>query len=230
MGDGWIDNRQRTLINFLIYSIEGISFVKSVDASNIVKDATNLLISHKHKHINLSSCATYCLNLIFKDIGKMDNVTELVRHASRNTIFVKREEWTKILRLSATCFATTFIVLKSLHDHKHDLQALVTSKLDTMNEMKLFRDRLGSFGRDLTYSSREVLQPVDEDELVKLDVEELENLLYEKKSIPINEVEDSSSHIDDKDGGGVAVERLDVENFGFPNAHFESPYPNFQNE
>ena len=42
MGDGWIDNRQRTLINFLLYSIEGISFVKSVDASNIVKDATNL--------------------------------------------------------------------------------------------------------------------------------------------------------------------------------------------
>ena len=36
--------------------------------------------------------------------------------------------------------------------------------------------------------------------------------------------------VDDKDGGGVAVERLDVENFGFPNAHFESPYPNFQNE
>ncbi|RVW22706.1 Transposon Tf2-2 polyprotein [Vitis vinifera] len=70
----------------------------------------------------------------------MDNVTELVRHASMKTIFVynhvvllswlrKREEWTKILRPGATCFATTFIALKSLHDHKHDLQALVTSKV-----------------------------------------------------------------------------------------------------
>ena len=32
------------------------------------------------------------------------------------------------MRPSATRFATTFIALKSLHDHKHDLQALVTSK------------------------------------------------------------------------------------------------------
>ena len=36
---------------------------------------------------------------------------------------------------------------------------------------------------------------VNEDRTVELDVEELENLLYEKWSIPINKVEDSSSHI-----------------------------------
>ncbi|RVW33402.1 hypothetical protein CK203_094265 [Vitis vinifera] len=430
MGDGWTDNRQRTLINFLVYCLEGISFVKSVDASDIVNDATNLfmlfdeviewvgplnvvhividnaanyvamgrLISRKHKHINWSPCAAYCLNLIFKDIGKMDNVAELVRRASKVIIFVynhvallswlrkkkKKNGWIEILRPGATCFTITFIALKSLHDHKHDLQALMTSKffvdsryskdnkskvaisiildnrfwndclivvnlmsplmrllhiddcderpsmgyvyegmyrvrlgikklfnynkrlykpyteiikqrwdqqlkksihlaaywlnpcfqydqenfcnkstiirgvmnvidqkvlkgkLDTMNEMKLFHDRLGSFGRELTYSSHEVLQPgigvslnvyipkegidwnikglmilnmfynkkwiydpidyacidetdfwiVDEDQQVELDVEELENLLYEEKSIPINEVEGSSSHID----------------------------------
>ena len=28
MGDGWTDNRQRILINFLVYCLEGISFVK----------------------------------------------------------------------------------------------------------------------------------------------------------------------------------------------------------
>ena len=38
-------------------------------------------------------------------------------------------------------------------------QKVLKSKLETMNEMKLFRVRLGSFGRDLAYSSREVLQP-----------------------------------------------------------------------
>ena len=42
MGDGWTDNRQRTLINFLVYYPQGISFVKSVDAFDIVKDSTNL--------------------------------------------------------------------------------------------------------------------------------------------------------------------------------------------
>ena len=35
---------------------------------------------------------------------------------------------TETLRPGATRFATTFIALKSLYDHKHDLQALVTSK------------------------------------------------------------------------------------------------------
>ena len=40
----------------------------------------------------------------------------------------KREGWTEILRPIATRFANTFIALKSLHDHKHDLQALVISK------------------------------------------------------------------------------------------------------
>ena len=69
----------------------------------------------------------------------MDHVAELVRRASNVTIFVynhatllswlrKREEWTKIFRPGATRFATTFITLKNLRDHKHDLQALVTSK------------------------------------------------------------------------------------------------------
>ena len=38
-------------------------------------------------------------------------------------------------------------------------QKVLKGKFEIMNEMKLFRDRLGSFGRDLAYSSHEVLQP-----------------------------------------------------------------------
>ena len=129
---------------FLLFD-EVIEWVGPLNVVHIVTDnatnyvATGRLISHKHKHINWSPCAAHCLNLIFKDIGKMDNVVELIRRVSNVTIFVynhvpllswlrKRDEWTEILRLSATRFATTFIALKSLHDHKHDLQALVTSK------------------------------------------------------------------------------------------------------
>ena len=36
-------------------------------------------------------------------------------------------------------------------------QKVLKGKLHTMNEMKLFRDRLGNFGKDFAYSSREVL-------------------------------------------------------------------------
>ena len=32
IGNGWTDNRQRTLINFMVYCPQGILFVKSVDA------------------------------------------------------------------------------------------------------------------------------------------------------------------------------------------------------
>ncbi|CAN1302134.1 hypothetical protein LINPERPRIM_LOCUS25309 [Linum perenne] len=42
MADGWTDKRQRSLINFLIYSPKGISFVKSVDASGFAKTGNNL--------------------------------------------------------------------------------------------------------------------------------------------------------------------------------------------
>ncbi|XP_057723873.1 uncharacterized protein LOC130939816 [Arachis stenosperma] len=42
MADGWTDQRQRTLMNFLVYCSKGLCFVKSVDASSIVKNASSL--------------------------------------------------------------------------------------------------------------------------------------------------------------------------------------------
>ncbi|XP_028089479.1 uncharacterized protein LOC114289863 [Camellia sinensis] len=39
MGNGWTDGRHRTLINFFVYCPRGITFVKSVDASDVVKNA-----------------------------------------------------------------------------------------------------------------------------------------------------------------------------------------------
>ncbi|GAV84763.1 LOW QUALITY PROTEIN: DUF659 domain-containing protein [Cephalotus follicularis] len=42
MEDSWTDNRQRTLI-FLVYCLAGLAFIKSVDASDAVKDAPTLV-------------------------------------------------------------------------------------------------------------------------------------------------------------------------------------------
>ena len=42
MGDGGKEIRQRSLINFLVYSPKEISFIKSVDASDIISDAQTL--------------------------------------------------------------------------------------------------------------------------------------------------------------------------------------------
>jgi hypothetical protein len=98
MADGWSDQRQRTLINFLVYCPQGVVFVKSVDASGIVKDAEMLCnlfceviqwVGHeKYDSIFWSLCAAHFLNLLLKDISSMPHVAELSSKASRVTVFV----------------------------------------------------------------------------------------------------------------------------------------------
>lgn len=170
MSDGWRDIRHRHLINFLVYCPKGISFLKSVDASDIESNALNLCnlfaeivemvgeknvvqvitdnaanykragnkLCERYTSITWSPCAAHCLNLILKDVSELDNVKSLVTLASRVTVFIynhkwplnwlrKRHGWTEIIRPGATRFGTAFIALKSLYDHKDDLQAMVIS-------------------------------------------------------------------------------------------------------
>ncbi|KAK7293059.1 hypothetical protein RJT34_15920 [Clitoria ternatea] len=167
-----------TLINFLVYCPTGISFIKSIDASDVVKDAQTLcdmfaeviewvgpanvvhivtdnaanyvaagrLIHEKYETIFWSPCAAHCLNLLLKDIGSMPHVAELAGKASKVTIFVynhmvflswlrKRKGWKEIICPGVTRFATTFITLKNLYEHKHDLQALVVDKHFTSHRL-----------------------------------------------------------------------------------------------
>ncbi|PKU77311.1 hypothetical protein MA16_Dca016878 [Dendrobium catenatum] len=171
MTDGWTDSRSRTLINFLIYCPRGVAFLKSVDASDITKDATTLcslfaevvewvgpesvvqivtdnaanykkagqLLHERFNNIYWSPYAAHCMNLILKDIGSMPLIEDLAKKASKLTFFCynhifilawlkKRPGWKEIVRPGATRFPTTFITLKSVHEHHHDLQALITSK------------------------------------------------------------------------------------------------------
>ena len=120
MADGWTDTRHRTLINFLVYCPKGIIFMRSVDASDLVKDAINLsnlfdeivswvgpanivhlvtdnaanyvtagiIVCGKYRNISRSPCTAHCLNLIFKEIGKMDHIAKLAKRASKITVFI----------------------------------------------------------------------------------------------------------------------------------------------
>lgn len=42
MCDGWIDRKGRTLLNFLVHCPKGTMFIKLVDASTHIKDATTI--------------------------------------------------------------------------------------------------------------------------------------------------------------------------------------------
>ncbi|XP_028797573.1 uncharacterized protein LOC114753072 [Neltuma alba] len=103
----------------------GIIFIKSIDASNIVKDAQNLC------------------NLFIEmvDFVGARNVVHLVTDNAANYKAVgrKKDGWTKTIRPRPTQFATTFLALKSISEHKHDLQSLVTSKMFT--ESRYSRDQ-----------------------------------------------------------------------------------------
>ncbi|GAV84465.1 LOW QUALITY PROTEIN: DUF659 domain-containing protein, partial [Cephalotus follicularis] len=178
MTDGWTYNRQRTLINFLVYCPAGLTFIKSVDASDVVKDAPTLvnlffevvewvgpsnvvhmvtdnatnyttagrLLHERYDNIYWSPCAAHCLNLLLKDISSMPHMDYLVSRVSQVTTFVynhitllswlrKRFGWMEIVRPAMTRFVTSFITLKSIYDHKPDLQALVTSKHYTNHKL-----------------------------------------------------------------------------------------------
>ena len=97
------------------------------------------IVCGKYRNISWLPCVAHCLSLIFKEIGKMDHIPKLAKRASKITVFIynymtlqawlrTRKNWTEIVRPRPTRFATTFIALGSLKEHKHDLQALVTSK------------------------------------------------------------------------------------------------------
>ncbi|XP_050280566.1 uncharacterized protein LOC126721559 [Quercus robur] len=178
MTDGWTDTRHRSLTNFLVYCPRRMVFVKSVDASDIVKNTRNLfklfdevviwvgpknivhmvtdnasnyvsagkLLCEKYKTISWSPCVAHCLNLVLQDMGDMPHVERLKNHATKVTVFIynhvaliaslrKRPGWTNIVRVGATRFATTFLSFGSFHVHKHDLQALVTSKFFVDNRL-----------------------------------------------------------------------------------------------
>nr|KAJ0203887.1 hypothetical protein LSAT_V11C500248050 [Lactuca sativa] len=102
-GDEYWDTRQTPLINFMVYCEKNVFHLVTHNATNYKAAKKNLC--EKYTSIVWFPYAAHCINLIMKDISG----------------------WTKIIHPSANHFGTTFITLKSLYDHKHDLQAMVTS-------------------------------------------------------------------------------------------------------
>ncbi|XP_031261897.1 uncharacterized protein LOC116120101 [Pistacia vera] len=99
--------------------------------------AVERMLSEKYSSIPWSPCAAHCINLMLKDIAEMSHIVNLLTRASEVTKFVynhsfvlaslrKKQGWTEIIRPCATRFATTFVALSSLHQHKHDLQSTMT--------------------------------------------------------------------------------------------------------
>ncbi|XP_031283147.1 uncharacterized protein LOC116141811 [Pistacia vera] len=135
-------NDAETLFNLfeeIFLWIGPINIVHVVTDNGSNYKAAGRMLCEKYNNITWSPCAAHCINLMLKDIAEMDHVVCLTKRASKVTKFVynhtfliawlrKRQGWKEIVRPGVTCFATTFIVLRNLNEHKHDLQAMVTNR------------------------------------------------------------------------------------------------------
>ncbi|XP_025670279.1 uncharacterized protein [Arachis hypogaea] len=146
MADGWTDKGSFKLFAEVIEWVGSSNIVHVVtnNAANYV--SAEKLIHEKYPNIFWSPCAAHCINLILKDIASIPHIADLASRASKVTVFVynhmiflswlrKRKDWKEIVRPGVTRFATVFITLKSIYDHKEDLQSLVVDKYFTSHKL-----------------------------------------------------------------------------------------------
>ncbi|KAG8381166.1 hypothetical protein BUALT_Bualt06G0094100 [Buddleja alternifolia] len=137
MGDGWSDNRDRTLINFLVYSPRGTVFWKSVDASDIVKDAQALF-------------------KLFQEVIEWVIKSRWDRQL-RKDIYAAAYYLNPVFQYDKTSFCEKPEVMNGM------LKMLSSkgtgSKTKLVNEMRLFRERLESFGQELAFETCRDTQP-----------------------------------------------------------------------
>ncbi|XP_025661759.1 uncharacterized protein [Arachis hypogaea] len=142
--EGYRSSWKRTGCTLMWVGSSNIVHVVTDNAANYV--SAGKLIHEKYPNIFWSPCAAHCINLILKDIASLPHIADLASRASKVTVFVynhmiflswlrKRKEWKEIVRPGVTRFATVFITLKSIYDHKEDLQSLVIDKYFTSHKL-----------------------------------------------------------------------------------------------
>ncbi|KAL4301196.1 hypothetical protein AHAS_Ahas17G0276700 [Arachis hypogaea] len=124
MVDGWIDRCRHTLINLLVYYPKGTAFLKSFDASHVLKIADALfkllsdvvlfvgpenvvhvvtdnvanyvaigrLLESEFPRLYWSLYAVHCVNLMFQDIGKLEEVSETISQVSMITSILAQKD------------------------------------------------------------------------------------------------------------------------------------------
>ena len=119
MCDGWIDPTKMSIINFMVYSKGKTIFLKSVDASNKIKDhayvyellkkvitevgkanVVQIVIDNGSAfvkagkklmgryHLYWTPCAAHCIDLMFEDIGKKEQVASVIKQARMITNYI----------------------------------------------------------------------------------------------------------------------------------------------
>nr|XP_025652327.1 uncharacterized protein LOC112748323 [Arachis hypogaea] len=116
---------------------ENVVHIVTDNAANYV--AAERLLEAEFPKLYWSPCAAHCVNLMFQDIGKLQEVSQTVSQALLITKYIynhcyplflmrKFTGGQEILRPAPTRFATNFIALQNMLAQKDPLRAMVTSK------------------------------------------------------------------------------------------------------
>ncbi|XP_031387128.1 uncharacterized protein LOC116200422 [Punica granatum] len=123
---------------------EVVLFVDQENIVHFVTDnaanymAASHLLEQEFKTIFWSPCAAHCINLILSDIGKLDEVNDIMTHAVKITKYIynhcfalnmmrKFTGGQEILCPAPTLFATNFVALQGILAQQNALRAMVTS-------------------------------------------------------------------------------------------------------
>ncbi|KAH1076635.1 hypothetical protein GLYMA_19G069000v4 [Glycine max] len=145
MSDGWMDRKNRTLINFLVNCSLGTQFVRSVDASEYMKTGQKIfeLLDSFVEEIEEKNVIQVVTDngsnyVLAEDIGKIPKVKRVIQrgiklvsyiynHTLTLNIMRKFTQKTELVRHGVTRFATTFLTLQRLHKQKANLKRMFTS-------------------------------------------------------------------------------------------------------
>ncbi|XP_025636361.1 uncharacterized protein [Arachis hypogaea] len=116
---------------------ENVVHVVTDNATNYI--AAGRLLESEFPRLYWSPCAAHCVNLMFQDIEKLEEVSEIISQASMITKYIynhchplylmrKFTGGREILYPAPTRFATNFIALQSILAQKDALRAMVTSR------------------------------------------------------------------------------------------------------
>lgn len=120
--------------------------VQSVGPKNVVNFVTDStpnykaarkLLMEKYKTFFCSTCGAHCIDLVLEEIGKMDDVKEVLVKAKRITQFIYNNAWLlnlirkktgrrDIVQLAATRFASIFLSLQNIVSLKDQLHQIFT--------------------------------------------------------------------------------------------------------
>ncbi|XP_074314312.1 uncharacterized protein LOC141649523 [Silene latifolia] len=145
MCDGWTGPTNMHIINFLVYSVRGTIFHKSVDASHVLRKDANYyfklmkdVVKEIDPHRVIQMVTDNEAAVKAEDLGKRKNIKAVIEQAQKVTRFIYHYKWAanymktftahrELLHPSLTRFATNFIMLESVVDLKIALQNMFNS-------------------------------------------------------------------------------------------------------